>query len=56
MNTIAKIGIAAGAVAIAVAIVPALKGPYNRLKNTANEKLNDEFLVDNYKAEYVNLY
>ena len=56
MTTLAKIGIAAGAVAIAVAIVPALKGPYNRLKNTANEKLNDEFLVDNYKAEYVNLY
>jgi len=56
MTTAVKIGIAVGAVALAVAAVPALKGPYNRLRNTANEKLNDEFLVDNYKAEYVGLY
>ena len=56
MTTIAKIGIAAAIVAAAVITVPALKGPYNRFKNTANEKLNDEFVVDNYKAEYVNLH
>lgn len=46
-------------VGIAIAVVvlwPAAKGPYNRLKNNANEALNDEFVVDNYKAEYVNLH
>lgn len=48
--------IGAIAVAVAVTIVPALKGPYNRVKNTANEKLNEEFLVDNYKAEYIKLH
>lgn len=44
------------AAAAAIALVPALKGPFNRIRNTANEKLNDEFVVDNYKAEYVNLH
>lgn len=55
MTTIAKVGIGVAAVAVAVAVVPALKGPYNRAKLVINEKLNDEFVVDNYKAEYVNL-
>jgi chromosome segregation ATPase len=44
------------AVAVAVCCIPALKGPINRIKNEANDKLNAEFVVDNYKAEYVNLY
>ena len=56
MTTLVKVGIAAAVVAAAVITIPALKGPYNRFKNTANEKLNDEFVVDNYKAEYVNLH
>lgn len=56
MNTVAKVGIGVGAVALAVAIFPALKGPYYRAKNYVNEKLDNEFVVDNYKAEYVNLH
>ena len=49
--------VASIAVAVAaIVLVPALKGPFNRIRNTANEKLNDEFVVDNYKAEYVNLH
>ena len=56
MNTLVKVGIGVAVVAVAVAVVPALKGPYNRIRNTANEKLDAEFVVDNYKAEYVNLY
>ena len=56
MNTLVKVGIGVAILAGAVTIVPALKGPYNRFKNTANEKLDSEFVVDNYKAEYVNLY
>lgn len=55
MKTLIKVGIGVGVLAVAVAVVPALKGPYNRLKNTANEKLDAEFVVDNYKAEYVEL-
>lgn len=43
-------------VVVAVCCIPALKGPINRIKNEANDKLNAEFVVDNYKAEYVNLY
>lgn len=56
MNTLAKVGIGVGVVALAAFIFPSLKGPYNRLKSTVNEKLDSEFVVDNYKAEYVNLY
>ena len=56
MTTLVKIGIGVAIVATVVVIVPALKGPYNRFKNTANDKLNAEFVVDNYKAEYVNLF
>lgn len=55
MTTLTKIGIAAAVIAAAFSVVPALKGPCNRLVNTANEKLDDEFVVDNYKAEYVKL-
>ena len=44
------------AVVVAVCCIPALKGPVNRIKNEANDRLNAEFVVDNYKAEYVNLY
>lgn len=56
MSTLVKVGIGVAVVAIAVAVVPALKGPYNRVKNTANEKLSQEFVVDNYKAEYIKLH
>ena len=52
MKTLVKVGI----LAVAITVVPALKGPYNRMKNTANEKLNSEFVVDNYKAEYIKLH
>lgn len=40
----------------AICCIPALKGPVNRMKNDMNDKLNAEYVVDNYKAEYVNLY
>ena len=56
MKTLVKVGIAVGILAVAITVVPALKGPYNRMKNTANEKLNSEFVVDNYKAEYIELH
>ena len=56
MNMIGKIGIGAAIVAVVVAIVPAVKGPYNRIRNEVNEKLNQEFVVDNYKAEYIDLH
>ena len=56
MKTLMKVGIVVGVIAIAVAVVPALKGPYNRVKNNANEALNAEFVVDNYKAEYIDLH
>lgn len=55
MTTLVKIGVGSAIAAVAFGIVPALKGPYNRFKNEANEKLNDEYVVDNYKAEYVKL-
>ena len=56
MTTIVKVGVGIGIVAVVVAAFPALKGPYNRLKTTMSEKLNDEFVVDNYKVEYVKLH
>ena len=48
-------GIVTIIVAIAIA-VPAIKGPINRYRLEANEKLNAEYVVDNYKAEYVKLH
>ena len=56
MSTLIKVGIGVAVVVAAVAIVPALKGPYNRIRNTANDKLSQEFVVDNYKAEYIELH
>ena len=56
MSTLIKVGIGVAVVVAAVAIVPALKGPYNRIRNTANDKLSQEFVVANYKAEYINLH
>lgn len=56
LNTTTKVGIIAAVVAGAVAVVPALKGPWNRAKTYINESLNDEFCVDNYKAMYNSLY
>ena len=48
--------IASIVVVAAVIAIPALKGPVNRLRNEANDKLNAEFVVDNYKAEYVAMH
>lgn len=56
MTTIVKIGIGAAVAVAALSVIPALKGPCNRIKNEANDKLNDEYVVDNYKAEYVKLH
>lgn len=56
MNTLVKVGIIIAAIAGVIMVVPAIKGPYNRIKNTANEALESEFVVDNYKAKYVQLY
>ena len=44
------------AVGAAVLCVPALRGPFNRFVNNANERLNSEYVVDNYKSEYVKMY
>lgn len=56
-TTKAAIGIAAALVigGIVAAFVPGVKGPVNRAVITANEKLNDEYVVDNYKAEAIAL-
>ena len=55
--TFMKIGIGVAIAACAAVIaVPALKGPINRYRNEANERLNAEYVVDNYKAEYVKLH
>ena len=35
--------------------VPAVRGPFNRARNAATEALNDEFVVDNYRAEAMKL-
>lgn len=56
MNTLTRIGIWIAVVVGIVIVFPSLKGPYNRIKNSVNEKLNDEYCVDNYKATYVNLH
>lgn len=55
MKLLIKIGIVAAIIGAVVALVPAIKGPFNRIRNEANEKLNDEYVVDNYKVEYVKL-
>lgn len=54
--TFTKIFAIVGIATTVVVLWPAAKGPYNRLKNNANEALNDEFVVDNYKAEYIKLH
>lgn len=56
MTTLVKVGIGAAIVAGAVGAIPALKGPWNRFKNNATEMLDAEYVVDNYKAEYVKLH
>ena len=56
MKTLLITSIIAVAVAVAVFTIPALKGPVNRLRTEANDKLNAEFVVDNYKAEYVAMH
>ena len=53
---IPKILVAFGVGAAVLAILPSLKGPFNRIRNTANEKLDAEFVIDNYKAEYMKLH
>lgn len=56
MSTFVRFGIGIAVVVGIVIVFPSLKGPYNRIKNNVNEKLNDEYCVDNYKATYVNLH
>ena len=56
MNTLVKVGIGVGLVVGAVIAVPSLKGPINRVKNQMSEKLDAEFVVDNYKTEYISMY
>lgn len=56
MTTLVKVGVGAGLVAAAVFAVPALKGPWNWAKTELSDKLNDKFVVENYKVEYVKLY
>lgn len=56
MTTLVKVAIGVAAVSGLVALVPAIKGPFNRARNELNEKLDAEYVVDNYKAEYVKLY
>lgn len=59
MNTTTKVIIAVvtGVVlgTLAFTFVPGIKGPFNRAVVTANEKLDDEYVVDNYKAEAISL-
>lgn len=55
MNTVAKVGIGIGIVAAIAIAFPALKGPVNRIRNSANDALDSEFVVDNYKAKYIEL-
>lgn len=54
-KTIAAIGLVVAGCAAAVAFCPALRGPFNRVRNTVNETLEDEFVVDNYKAQAIEL-
>jgi hypothetical protein len=56
MTTLVKISIGLAAVSGIVALVPAIKGPFNRARNEINDKLDAEYVVDNYKAEYVKLH
>lgn len=56
MTTPTRVGLAVLVVAAAFIAVPALRGPWNRFRITANEKLDEEFVVDNYKAEYLKLH
>lgn len=55
MKTITGVAITVAAVVGICAAVPAIKGPFNRARNAANEALNDEFVVDNYRAEAMKL-
>lgn len=42
--------------ALITANIPGVRGPFNRIRNEANEKLNAEYVVDNYKAQYIELH
>lgn len=55
MTTLTKIGIGAGIIAALIVAFPSLRGPINRVRNSTNEKLEAEFVVDNYKAKYIEL-
>lgn len=54
-KTLIIIGIIAAVGAAVWCAVPALRGPANRAINNANEYLESEYCVDNYKAAYVSL-
>lgn len=55
-KTIGIIGGICVAIAVIACVIPAVKGPYNRIKNNLNEQLDNEFVVDNYKAQYIDLH
>lgn len=55
IDILLKLGIAAGIVALAIILFPSIKGPVNHVRNEVNSKLDAEYVVDNYKAEYVAL-
>lgn len=56
MKTLVTGGIGIVVIGLAVWMIPSLKGPFNRIRNNANEALDSEYVVDNYKAEYVSLH
>lgn len=51
-----KVGIVAAVAVGAFYFLPSLRGPFNRAKNTVSTALDDEFCVDNYRAQFLELY
>lgn len=55
MKALIITGASVAVVLAAFAVVPALKGPVNRARITTQEKLEAEYVIDNYKAEYLSM-
>lgn len=53
---IRKPGIALAAIALILFLFPSVTGFFRHVRTTANEKLNDEFVIDNYKQLYIDLH
>jgi len=53
---IKKIAIIVGVIALVVFLFPGVKGAYYRVKHNVDDKLNEEFTVDNYKQLYIELH